>query len=166
MNHVALVHLLLMGIGVAALPAGVLALRPVKPDAVPPGRPAPLAVRDGPKPLTPSLDSLARAASARAPFRLSRRPAGVAYDPDHAAALLVGPQPAASKPPLSLSGIAWGGGVRPMAVLEGLPGGQGARAVRLGEQVEGLTMRRIQPDVVIVTGFDTTWTLRVRAPWK
>jgi hypothetical protein len=53
-----------------------------------------------------------------------------------------------------------------MAVLEGLPGIQGPRVLQLGERVGGLTVRRIKGDVVTVTGLDTTWTLRVKEPWK
>lgn len=161
-----LLQALLAGIAAGALPAGVLVLRPATPEVLPSVHAGGSVVRDSLKTVPLSLDSLARVAAVRAPFRSSRRPAEVSYDPDRAAVPGAPPPQEGPKPPLSLSGIAWGGGVKPTAVLEGLPGTQGPRAVRAGDVIGGLTVRRIQRGSVIVTGLDTTWTLTVKAPWQ
>lgn len=98
---------------------------------------------------------------------MSRKEAAVAYNPERTLSsgvpAVAPPQP---RPQLALSGIVWGGRTKPMAVLEGLPGVQGPRVLQLGERVGGLTVRRIQGDAVTVTGLDTTWTLRVKEPWR
>jgi hypothetical protein len=159
-------QVMLAGIAAGALPAGALVLRPADPEALPPARAVAPAAAESLKGARPSLDSLARAATGQAPFRLTRRASGTPYDPDRAGLPGAPPPLAAPKPLLTVSGIAWGGGVRPTAVLEGLPGSQGPRALRMGEVVGGLTVRRIQPGVVTVTGLDTSWTLSVKAPWR
>src|SRR4029077_3024492 len=121
---------LLLGIAASALPAGALVLHPAGAEVLLPTRTAIPTVGDSLKTQLVSMDSVARAAGARAPFRLSRRPPGVAYDPDRVAVPGTSPAPVAPRPLLTVSGIAWGGGVKPTAVLEGLPGAQGPRAVR------------------------------------
>jgi hypothetical protein len=62
-----------------------------------------------------------------------------------------------------LTGIVWGRD--PAAVLEGVPGVDGARLVRSGEELAGFRVRRITAQTVTVTGMDTTWVLEVRKPW-
>jgi hypothetical protein len=57
-------------------------------------------------------------------------------------------------------------GRRPSAVIEGLPGVEGARVVRLGDVIAGLAIKQVGGGRVIVTGMDTTWLLQVREPWK
>jgi len=89
-------------------------------------------------------------------FRVNRRPAAVPYDPERAAQP---PAPQAPKPTLVLAGIVWDGGVDPSAVVEGLPGVDGAR-------VGALRIRLIAPDRVVIAGQDTVWTLGVTQPWK
>lgn len=106
-------------------------------------------------------DSLARETVARDLFRAERRPARVSYDPIKATAP---PVPQVQKPVLVLAGIVWG--KDPTALIEGLPGTDGSRVLRLGEVVAGFTVREIQRDRVIVTGLDTTWTLQVKEPWR
>lgn len=96
------------------------------------------------------------------PFRAQRAPAPVAYDPVALAASP--PPPAPPKPALTLTGIAWG--AEPEAVIEGLPGTEGPRVVRVNETVGGLKIKRIASDRVVVVGMDTTWVLTVREPWK
>lgn len=106
-------------------------------------------------------DSLDEKVIARDPFRSVRRPAEVAFDPNP-----IPPPPAEPPPPkptLLVSGILWGRD--PSAVLEGLPGVEGARLVRAGEVVAGFRVRRITAHEVTVTGMDTTWVLQVRKPW-
>jgi hypothetical protein len=106
-------------------------------------------------------DSLARAAAARDLFRADRRPAPVAYDPVRGTA----PAPdAPPKPVLVLSGIIWG--ALPQAVIEGLPGVDGPRVMRVGDVVAGLKVRDIESNRVLIAGMDTTWSLTVREPWK
>jgi hypothetical protein len=93
---------------------------------------------------------------------MARRPAPIAYEPQAAAQP---EQPAPPRPALSLLGIVWDGGRDPTALLEGLPGVEGARAVRRGEHIGDLRVRTIARDHVIVLGPDTTWILTVRKPW-
>jgi hypothetical protein len=61
-------------------------------------------------------------------------------------------------------GIVWGR--EPAAVIEGLPGVEGPRVVRRGDNVGALRVRDIVQDRVIVVGLDTTWTLKLRVPWN
>jgi hypothetical protein len=113
-------------------------------------------------PFTAFPDSLAIAVVSHDPFRASRRPAEVAYDPLRAAS--PAPSDAAPKPALVLAGIVWG--TVPEAVLEGIPGIEGSRLVRVRDLVAGLRVKRIERDRVVITGMDTVWTLRVREPWN
>lgn len=108
-------------------------------------------------------DSFAHRVIERDPFRVARRPAAVAYDPSPAAAAAAA-VPAPPKPVLVLTGIVWG--KAPEAVVEGLPGVEGPRVLRVGDQVAGLGVRRIEPGRVTVVGMDTVWVLTVRQPWK
>jgi hypothetical protein len=104
-------------------------------------------------------DSLAALLVTRDPFRLSRQPAAVAYDPLRLAQQAASPP----KPPLVLVGLVVGNS--PAAIIDGLPGVDGARVVRAGEIVGPLRVRRIERDRVVVTGMDTVWTLMLRRPW-
>ncbi len=94
-------------------------------------------------------------------FRSDRRPADAVYDPARGASP---PATAPIKPALILTGIVWG----PLreAVIEGLPGTDGPRVVRASDVVAGLTVKRIEAGQVVITGMDTTWTLKVREPWR
>jgi hypothetical protein len=130
-----------------------------------PGSGEPLAalmVADAPEvpmPPRPAVDSLATAASARDPFRASRAAAPVPFDPDRAADAPP-PPPRPSLPPLTLVGVALG--AEPAALVDGLPGTESTRVLRVGETVAGFTVRRIEDHRVLIAGPDTTWTLRVR----
>jgi hypothetical protein len=108
-------------------------------------------------------DSLAAALVARDPFRVTRRPSNVVYDPVRLAQPATPPAP---KPALVLVGIVWDSGRDPTALVEGLPGADGPRPVRGGETIAGLRVKTIKPDRVVITGLDTTWTLTVREPWR
>jgi hypothetical protein len=108
-------------------------------------------------------ESLGASLAGKDPFRVSRRPATVVYDPARFA------QPVATRPPtpaLALVGIAWDTRRKPTALVEGIPGVDGARPVEQGDTVGGLRVRKILRDRVVITGFDTTWTLSVREPWR
>jgi hypothetical protein len=133
-------------------------LTDVGPGAVSGARP-----RDTASHAAPAIDSLAQAIVPRDPFRVTRRPASLAYDPVRVAQP---PVPTPPKPALVLTGIVWDSRGNPSAVLDGLPGGAGPRVVRQGEQVGALRVRHIARDRVVVLGLDTAWTLTVREPWK
>jgi hypothetical protein len=152
----------LVGMLVAGL---ILATRVVGWPLVRPGLPPRAEARATAIPATvPALgDSFVHAVVAHDPFRLGRRPGPIVYDP------LQLTQPAAPPPPrpvLVLSGIVWDGGASPTALVEGLPGADASRAVRAGETVGGLRVKRIERDRVVIAGLDTTWVLTVREPWK
>jgi len=143
--------------GIAALVLSfVVAVVPSEPVVVRRSAPAPT--------MTPPrypADSLSRVVVARDLFRVGRRPAGIIYDPARGAAPLPDGPP---KPQLVLTGVVWGD--EPEAVVEGLPTTSGPRVVRVGDAVGGVTIRRIDPARLVAAGFDTTWTLTVRVPWK
>jgi hypothetical protein len=96
-------------------------------------------------------------------FRLARRPAAVPFDPQSAGVPDQTAEPA-PRPQLTLEGLVEGRDA--VAILEGLPGITGARALRVGEGVGGLFVRRIGGGRVVVVGSDTTWVLRVREVWR
>lgn len=97
----------------------------------------------------------------RDPFRIGRRPTLPAYDPQRLAEQLTPPPP---KPTLILVGVM--NGIEPSAVIEGLPGVEGSRVVRVGDVVAGLKLKEIANGRVVIAGMDTTWVLGVREPWK
>lgn len=110
-----------------------------------------------------ATESLSAATVGRDPFRLTRRPAAVAYDPIRLAEQTAPPAP---KPVLQLVGIVWEGGRDPTALVEGLPGVEGVRVVRIGDVVAGLRIRSITANAVRIAGLDTVWVLKVREPWR
>jgi hypothetical protein len=55
-------------------------------------------------------------------------------------------------------------GVRPQALIEGLPGVEGGRALARGEAVGGLRVAEIFRGQVRVVGMDTVWVLTLRRP--
>lgn len=105
-------------------------------------------------------DSVATIAS-RDPFRVGHRPVIPAYDPLRLAEQLAPPPP---RPALILAGVI--DGAEPSAVIEGLPGVEGSRVMRVGDVVSGLQVRRISGGRVVIAGMDTTWVLEVREPWR
>lgn len=64
------------------------------------------------------------------------------------------------RPPLVLRGLV--GGASLEAIVEGLPGVEGATVLRAGETVAGITLRAVRRDTAILVGKDTTWKLTVR----
>jgi hypothetical protein len=142
---------------VAALPAGARVFWPGAAVAVPGDTaPRPPAGTDS----TPRPDSLESRLIVHDPFRPARRPAGVRFDPNPP---LTPAAPRPPKPVLALTGIVWG--KEPSAVVEGLPGVDGARLIRVGDDIAGFRIRRITAQQVTVTGMDTTWVLELRTPW-
>jgi len=156
------VNVALTGAGLAGLALGVrLAAWPLVSVAVPAAAPAAASVA-GIAP-TQHPDSLSAALVARDPFRVTRRPSDVVYDPVRLAQPATPPVP---KPALALVGIVWDSGRDPTALVEGVPGVDGPRPVRQGETIGGLRVKTIKPDRVVITGLDTTWALTVREPWR
>ena len=152
---------LLLGGAAAALGVGVLALAaPPFLVHLPAAPPAVAAI--GATAVTVS-DSLVRQVIARTPFRAARSPAVRPYDLNHGAVEVV-EAPQVSRPRLTLAGIVWE--PEPVAIIEGLPGGDGGRVVRRGEVVGGLKLKRIERNRVVITGLDTTWNLSVKEPWQ
>ena len=139
---------LFMSVVVAVVPSEAVVVRrsPSAAPATPSGYPA---------------DSLSRVVVARDLFRVGRRPGVLAYDPARGVAPLPDGPP---KPQLVLTGVVWGN--EPEAVVEGLPTTSGPRVVRVGDAIGGVTIKRIEPARLVAAGFDTTWTLTVRVPWK
>jgi hypothetical protein len=107
-----------------------------------------------------AADSVAAIVS-RDPFRIGHRPALPAYDPLRLAEQLAPPPP---RPALVLVGVT--DGAMPSAVVEGLPGVEGARVVRIGDVIGGLAIKKMSGGQVVISGMDTTWVLEVRKPWK
>ncbi len=97
----------------------------------------------------------------RDPFRIGRRPVLPAYDPLRLAEQLA---PVPPKPTLSVVGVM--DGASPSAIVEGFPGVEGSRVVRVGDAVAGLKVKTISNGRVVIAGMDTTWVLKVKEPWK
>ncbi len=136
--------------------------------AVNPLVPIALAARRDAGARTPGTESTHRVSAesataivSRDPFRIARRATLPAYDPLRLAELLAPPPP---RPVLSLVGVVIG--AVPSAVIEGLPGVEGSRVVRVGDVVAGLRVKQISNGRVVIAGMDTTWVLEVREPWK
>lgn len=133
----------------------------VEPDSVP------IQTISPPAPLPRMFDAESLEAAALKviesdPFRLDRRPPSVAFGAQPAQ---VEVQPAAEPPPrptLALTGII--GGPPWQAIVEGVPGRDGAVLVRGGDVLGNLRIRTIGPDGVVVEGLDTVWTLTLRRP--
>ena len=151
-----LVGLTLGGLGVATR----MALWPLASSRVS----EPIAAAPGPRPAlraTPP-ESLAAAIARRDPFRVSRRPAVEAYRVPTPPPPPPPPLPQVQKPNLSLIGMAWGTANGGGALIEGFPGIERARAVRVGDLVAGIRVQQIAGDSVVLAGLDTVWVLRVR----
>jgi hypothetical protein len=119
------------------------------------------------------LSTAARVVAAGDPFRLDRVPAPIGSQPPGMPGMPSGIMPGMMPPPfvpprppspaLLVSGIV---GPPWQAVLEGVPGQQGAVVVRAGTVLGDLRVRSVTRDRVVVAGPDTTWNLSVRKPWQ
>lgn len=140
-----------------------------------PAAEAPPAARDA-APAEPRRVPRERLASAAAsvaggnPFRLDRAPAPIGFQQPPAPGMpgtFPGMAPYEPPPPprpqLLVSGIV---GPPWQAMLEGVPGREGAVVVRQGEVLGELRIREITRSVVVVASPDTTWRLTVRTPWQ
>ena len=94
-------------------------------------------------------------------FRIERAP------PDSAAAAAAAPamgiRPAVLTPSLVLRGLV--GGPPWSAIVDGIPGSDGAVVLRVGQSSGGITLRAVRRDTIILQGRDTTWKLTVRPAW-
>lgn len=144
----------------AGLLLGAVVFRPSRPadlravgTPAPASAPEPAAARITAESLTPVVLT--------DPFRVSRAPAAVAYDP-------VAPAPTPSAPPVRpvwvVTGILWGR--QPVAFVEGAPGQEAARLVAVDDTLAGYRIRRIEPHAVVIRGPDTTWVIPLREPWQ
>ena len=149
--------LLVVG-GIAAIPVGILLGRPVRITLAAPDR---ITNRQAVSSSAPPWDSLSLLLISRDPFRADRKPAPVAFNPNPVEPPDQPPPP--PKPALILTGIVWG--TEPSALIDGLPGTEGSHLMRPGDVIGTIRLRHIAEDKVVLTGFDTTWTLTLRRPW-
>jgi hypothetical protein len=109
-------------------------------------------------------ESLAALVTSRNPFRLTRRPALVSFDPERAEGAQPLP-PATTAAPATLVLVGTVIGAEAAALLEGVPGAEGTRILRVGERVGVFIVRAIHRDRIEIAGPDSTWTLRVRSTY-
>ena len=79
-----------------------------------------------------SADSVARRTIIRNPFRAHRSPANVRFRPEAPGEQIPSP-PSPPRPSLSVAGIVLGSD--PAALIDGIPGAEGTRVLRVGESV-------------------------------
>jgi len=109
-------------------------------------------------------DSLAAVVQAGDVFRLGHRPAPVRYDPAPQSVPAPSPTPTAARPALLLAGVLLGG--EPAAVIEGLPGTDGARVLHVGQVVAHYLLREVSADRAVIVGPDTVWVLTLRRQFR
>lgn len=73
------------------------------------------------------------------------------------------PPPTPPKAVLRLRGLV--GGPPWDALIEGIPGHEGAVVARVGQTLSGITIRAVRRDTVFVQGMDTTWKLTLTRSW-
>lgn len=150
----------LVALGLGAMGFGVANLRP-RPEPVPR---SPRSLASMPKgEVSDSADFvLLRLARTVTPFRYGHRSPSSRYGlrPFTTALPAI---PALPKPVLLLSGILWGR--EPAALVEGVPGQEGAVLMRTGDSVGPVRLVSISRDRARLKGLDTSWTLTVREPW-
>jgi hypothetical protein len=153
---------------VVALALGVLALlAPIAAGLVVRGErrhdvPSPRPVsRDALPPVSDHGNDLIRLASAGTPFRLWHHGPSVRFGAGQTPA--VAASPPVPRPHPVLTGVLWGS--TSAALLEGIPGHEGAVVMSKGDTAGGLRLTRLKHDRVTLTGMDTSWTLTVRQPW-
>jgi hypothetical protein len=147
-----LVAIASIGAWTTAVPAPVVESRDIQPAARP----------------VPPVDTLALAAAAariraRDAFRLDRKPADVLYNPWEPTAPVSQPVPPRSVPQLALAGLI---GPPWNALIEGVPGRETGLLITVGQELNGITFVGLRGDTVLLSGFDTTWTLTARRGWQ
>jgi hypothetical protein len=147
----------------AALAAsgGLLGVRAARPRAGGPVMALPVVATKPAAPAGDALDSAVADIADRNLFRPERASAEERESSAAAPAMAMGAP--SSKPHLVLKGVL--GGPPWDAVLEGIPGREGAVVIRAGESVGGVSVRAIRRDTAYVRGFDTTWALPLSRTW-
>jgi hypothetical protein len=137
--------------------AGLVELRAGSPSAAAfePATTLPMIAMVAPLPTSDSLESAVGDIADRNLFRPERAPPA-ARAPTPVAA-------PSARPQLVLRGVL--GGPPWDAVVEGIPGREGAVVIQTGETTAGLTVRAIRRDTAYVRGFDTTWALPLTRSW-
>ena len=154
--------------GTAVVGAAAAGIASSAPTASPPGVAGPDRVGsapDGSRDRPDAVVAAARVLADQDPFRVTHRPALVAFGtpvpvPGSGGSppgILPAP-PFAARPHLTLFGIVGGGG-RWEAVLAGVAGREGATLVRTGDTLGGVRVGRVTADTVVVQGRDTVWHL-------
>ncbi len=108
-----------------------------------------------------AADSIAGLVVRRDPFRLTRAPASVPFNPEAPATMSAPPPPRPQRPALALVGLVLG--AERAALIDGLPGVEGTRVMRVGERAGEYVLRAIGAETAVIAGPDTVWTLRVRS---
>jgi hypothetical protein len=93
-------------------------------------------------------------------FRRERTP--VEANPASQPSAMTGPT-MSTRPPLVLRGLV--GGPALEAIVEGIPGVEGAVVLQTGQTMGGITLRAVRRDTAILVNRDTTWKLTVRRLW-
>jgi hypothetical protein len=143
--------------------AGLVELRAGSPSAAAfePATTLPMIAMVAPLPTSDSLESAVGDIADRNLFRPERASAEERETPAARAPTTVAAPSA--RPQLVLRGVL--GGPPWDAVVEGIPGREGAVVIQTGETTAGLTVRAIRRDTAYVRGFDTTWALPLTRSW-
>jgi hypothetical protein len=117
------------------------------------------------RPPASTLASAALAAQRGNPFRLDRSPSPLRYAVAPVAGLPPppAPPPPPQRPPLALAGVV---GPPWQALIEGIPGRNGAVVVSAGDRVEDLRVISVSRDRAVIQGADTTWRLTLKGTWQ
>ena len=137
----------------AAAPAGALGVTAPEPRRVPRDR----------------LAAAGQTVTGGNPFRLDRAPAPIGFNQPALPGMPgMMPPPMYEPPPPPRPALFVSGIVGPpwQALLEGVPGREGAVVVKRGDVLGDLRVRDITERVVVVASPDTTWRLTVRTPWQ
>jgi hypothetical protein len=108
-----------------------------------------------------SLAAWSEAIASGNPFRFSRQPADVRFGE-----VVDQPEVEPERPaPLVLRLLGTIGGPPWQGVVVGFPGREQSIVVRPGDEVDGVRVRAVGRDSAVVTGLDSTWTIRVERRW-
>jgi hypothetical protein len=121
------------------------------------------AARPVPRVDTTALAKTAARIRTRNAFRIDRRPADVLYNPWEPSAPPAPPVTPRALPRLALAGIL---GPPWNALIEGVPGRETGLLLAVGEERSGVKFVALRGDTVLLSGFDTTWTLTARRAWQ
>jgi hypothetical protein len=131
------------------------------PSTPPPTLPGALAIP--PRPTTELLEEAVSDIAERNLFRPERAMAEASSVSAAPLGPMMGPPAPSTRPRLTLRGVL--GGPPWDALIEGIPGREGAVVMRAGETQAGVTIRSIRRDTVLARGFDTTWALTLARSW-